>query len=88
MKNSRELKKEFLRIKERYLSKILTQETTDCIWHEYKELFYDFNLDELKFSILLKDCPDKKIIFNPSGEIIFNPIREIDKLAIKGILSL
>lgn len=71
-----DLKTEFLEIQKKHIGESLTREKIEEIVFEYTELFKKYELNEIKWTILSKENP-----------IIFYPIRNIDKLAIAGILS-
>ena len=75
----KDLKTEFNAISERVIGKPLTQVMVEELYNKYDELFKEFELQDLQFTIKLDEYEHM---------INFNPIRNIDKLAIKGILSL
>ena len=75
----RNLKKEFILIGESKTGMALTPKMIEQLYHEYDELFEFFELKDIKYTIVSDSY---------SKTVIFNPLRNIDKLAIKGILSL
>ena len=74
----KDLKTEFLLIGERRKGEHLTQIVMEELYYEYSELFKLFDMSELNFNLAQTN----------NGEIEFTPIRTIDKLAIRGIITL
>lgn len=74
-----DLRRDFLAIREKYLCQSMTKDNIERMNNEFRQLFNYFNLSDLEF-YLKKD--------SENSIIIFEPIRQIDKLAVKGILSL
>jgi len=70
----RDLKGEFYDIQYYYLNKPITSELIEEMNNKYEELFHHFNLNDLKWELVVED-----------DRIIFQPLRPIDEFAITGI---
>jgi len=70
------IKEEFLSIKEKYSYSFCTAHTRGEMYRDYDNFFKKWLLEDLQY----------RIIFNDNS-ITFDLIRQIDKLAIKGILN-
>lgn len=72
----RDLKTEFLEIKDGFTGRPITLMLLDEINNRYYDLFHHFNLSDLQWRIT-----------NNENSIQFSPIRAIDHYAINGIIN-
>lgn len=73
------LKLEFIKIGESKKQEMSSPEVLLDLKNEYEKLFLEFSLEDIRFNLTF-DVENQTVNFNPA--------RNIDKLAIKGILSL
>ena len=72
-------REKFIQIGQSVIGESLTPALIQSLYYEYEEFFNQHDLSELKF----------KIDFDsPNNSITFVPLRNIDKLALVGLLTL
>ena len=79
IKAPRDLREEFLNIKEKFLYETCTRQLLEEMNYHYSSIFRDNGLEDLRFKLEYND---------KYNGVNFIPIRPIDKLAIEGILAM
>jgi hypothetical protein len=70
------MKKEFLSIRDKYLFSIATKQLMHELQHEYDKFFIKYGLEDIKFILKIEGFT-----------VSLTPIRNIDRMAIIGILN-
>lgn len=78
MKSDKELREEFLAIRDKYIGTMMSIETIYSIDTEYEQFFQENDMRDVKFKVEVSDC---------GSMVSVTPLNTMSRFVIRGILN-